>query len=73
MSGPINASGNSRPIQDELLCLKQAVNLLNLIELGSPDELDAGEIVTIVRSVRTLIEEVIEALASHFAAQGGAP
>lgn len=64
-----------RPITDELICLKQASNILRLVEeLGTHGDFeeDTGEIVDVIKTARRLIEEVIEALTAYFAAQGGA-
>jgi hypothetical protein len=59
-----------RPIADELVCLKQAVDLLKVAEdLVQPDNIERypGAIASVIRTARTLVEEVIEALAAHFA------
>lgn len=70
-----SSQNDGRPIQDELICLKQAVNILKLVEevgrAGDFEE-DTGQIVDVIKSARRMIEEVIEALTAHFAAQGGA-
>lgn len=64
-----------RPITDELVCLQQAVDLLKVAEeLAQPENIEhyPGAIASVIRSARTLVEEVIEALTAYFAAQGGA-
>lgn len=66
---------NDRPITDELACLKQAVDLLKVAEdLAQPENIEhyPGAIASVVRSARTLVEEVMEALTAYFSAQGGA-
>lgn len=60
----------SRPITDELVCLKQAVDLLKVAEdLVQPENIEnyPGAIASVIRTARTLVEGVIEALAAHFA------
>ncbi|GFE80866.1 hypothetical protein GCM10011487_28660 [Steroidobacter agaridevorans] len=62
------------PTTDELVCLKQAVDLLKVAEhLVQPENIERfpGAIAS-VRSARILVEEVMEALTAYFAAQGGA-
>ena len=73
MSGSTRVNG-IRPAKDELVCLKQAVNILRLVEdLGRDGDFDnTDQVVDVVKSARKLIEEVIEALTAYFAAQGGA-
>jgi hypothetical protein len=64
-----------RPITDELVCLKQAVDLLKVAEdLAQSENIEhyPGAIASVIRSARTLVEEVIGALTAYFAAQGGA-
>jgi len=64
-----------RPITDELVCLKQAVDLLKVAEgLVQPENIDRypGAIASVIRAARTLVEEVLEALNAYFSAQGGA-
>jgi len=64
-----------RPVTDELVCLKQAVDLLKVAEdLVQPENIERfpGAIASVIRSARTLVEEVLEALTAYFAAQGGA-
>lgn len=64
----------SRPITGELVCLKQAVDLLKVAEdLAQPDNIEhyPSAIASVIRSARTLVEEVIEAFAAYVAAQGG--
>ena len=59
-----------RPITDELVCFKQAVDLLKVAEdLAQPENIAQypGAIASVIRTARTLIEEVIEVLAAHFA------
>lgn len=66
---------SGRPITDELVCLKQAIHLLKVAEdLAQPDNIERypGAIASVIRSARTLVEEVMEVLSAHFAAQGGA-
>lgn len=63
-----------RPIADELVCLKQAIDLLKVAEdLVQPENIERypGAIASIIRTARTLVE-VMEALTAYFAAQGGA-
>lgn len=70
------SGANHRPITDELVCLKQAVDLLNVAEdLVRPENIERypGAIASVIRSARTLVEEVLEALTAYFSAQGGAP
>jgi hypothetical protein len=67
-------SGPNRPITDELVCLKQAVDLLKVAEdLAQPENIERypGAIASVIRTARTLVEEVIEALTAYFTAQGG--
>lgn len=81
MSGPesdeqrtLDPAGK-RPVADELICLKQSVNILKLVEeLGECGnfEDDTLEIVDVLKVARRMIEEVIAALTAHLAAQGGA-
>jgi hypothetical protein len=64
-----------RPITDELVCLKQAIDLLKVAEdLVQPENIERypGAIASVIRTARTLVEEVMAALAAYFAAQGGA-
>jgi len=64
-----------RPITDELACLKQAIDLLKVAEdLAQPENIEhyPGAIASVIRSARTLVEEVIGALTAYFVAQGGA-
>lgn len=63
-----------RPITDDLVCLEQAVELLKVAEdLVQPENITQypGAIASVIRSARTLVEEVMEVLAAYFAAQGG--
>jgi hypothetical protein len=67
--------GDGKPITDELVCLKQAIDLLKVAEeLAQPDNIERypGAIASVIRTARTLVEEVMEALTAYFAAQGGA-
>ena len=69
------SGGANRPITDELVCLKQAVDLLKVAEdLVQPENIERfpGAIASVIRSARTLVEEVMEALTAYFAAQGSA-
>ena len=69
------SGNNDRPITDELVCLKQAVDLLKVAEdLVQPENIERypGAIASVIRSARTLVEEVLEALSAYFSAQGGA-
>ncbi|MFC4311937.1 hypothetical protein ACFPN2_22840 [Steroidobacter flavus] len=69
------SGGANRPITDELVCLKQAVDLLKVAEdLVQPENIERfpGAIASVIRSARTLVEAVLEALTAYFAAQGGA-
>jgi hypothetical protein len=69
------SGADSRPITDELVCLKQAVDLLKVAEdLVQPENIERypGAIASVIRTARTLVEEVMEALTAYFAAQGGA-
>lgn len=69
------SGANDRPITDELVCLKQAVDLLKVAEdLVQPENIERypGAIASVIRSARTLVEEVLEALTAYFSAQGGA-
>lgn len=66
---------NDRPITDELACLKQAVDLLKVAEdLAQPENIERypGAIASVIRSARTLVEEVIQKFTAYFAAQGAA-
>ena len=54
-----------RPVTDDLVSLQQAVDLLKVAEdLAQPDNIERypGAIASVIRSARTLVEEVIEAL-----------
>jgi len=67
-------SGGDGRITDELVCLKQAIDLLKVAEnLVQPENIAQypGAIASVIRSARTLVEEVLEALTAYFAAQGG--
>ncbi|MDY6945723.1 MAG: hypothetical protein SXG53_08390 [Pseudomonadota bacterium] len=69
------SGANDRPITDELVCLKPAVDLLKVAEdLAQPENIEhyPGAIASVVRSARTLVEEVLEALTAYVSAQGGA-
>lgn len=69
------SGANDRPITDELVCLKLAVDLLRVAEdLVQPENIEhyPGAIASVIRTARTLVEEVVEALTAYFAAQGGA-
>jgi hypothetical protein len=69
------SGGDGRPITDELACLKQAIDLLKIAEdLVPPENIERypGAIASVIRTARTLVEEVMEALTAYFAAQGGA-
>ena len=68
------SGGAKRPITDELVCLKQAIDLLKVAEdLVQPENIERfpGAISSVIRSARTLVEEVMEVLTAYFAAQGG--
>ena len=68
------SGGDGRPITDELVCLKQAVDLLKVAEdLVQPENIERypGAIASVIRSARTLVEEVMEVLTAYFAARGG--
>jgi hypothetical protein len=68
------SGADRRPITDELVCLKQAINLLKVAEdLAQPDNIERypGAIASVIRTARTLVEEVMEVLTAYFAAQGG--
>jgi hypothetical protein len=68
------SGADNRPITDELVCLKQAINLLKVAEdLAHPDNIERypGAIASVIRSARTLAEEVFEALTSYFGKGGG--
>ena len=70
------SGADARPITDGLVCLKQVVDLLKVAEnLVRPENIERypGAIASVIRSARTLVEEVIEALTAYFAAQGGRP
>lgn len=70
------SGANDRPITDELVCLKQAVNLLKVAEgLVRSENIERypGAIASVIKSARTLVEEVLEALTAYFSAQGGTP
>lgn len=63
-----------RPITDELVCLKQAIDLLKVAEdLVQPENIERypGAIASVTRTARTLVEEVREALTAYLAAQSG--
>lgn len=69
------SGAEERPITDELVCLKQAIDLLKVAEeLVQPENIERypGAIASVIRTARTLVEEVMEALTAYFAAQGGA-
>lgn len=69
------SGADERPITGELVCLKQAVDLLKVAEdLVQPENIGRypGAIASVIRTARTLVEEVLEALTAYFAAQGGA-
>lgn len=62
-----------RPITDELVCLKQAIDLLNVAEdLVQPKNIERypGAIASVIRTARALPQEVMDT--AYFAAQGGA-
>lgn len=64
-------SGAERPITDELVCLKQAIDLIKVAEdLVQPENIERypGAIASVIRTARTLVEEVMEALTAYFAA-----
>jgi len=66
---------NDRPITNELASLKRAVDLLKVAEdLVQPEIIERypGAIASVIRSARTLVEEVLKALTAYFSAQGGA-
>jgi hypothetical protein len=68
------SGADDRPITDELVCLKQAVDLLKVAEdLVRPENIERypGAIASVIGSARTLVEEVLEALTAYFSAQGG--
>jgi hypothetical protein len=53
------SGANDRPITDELVCLKQAVDLLNIAEdLAQPENIEhyPGAIASVIRSARTLVK-----------------
>lgn len=59
-----------RPITDELVCLKQAIDLLKVAEdLVQPGNIERypGAIASVMRTARTLVQEVLEAFNAHFA------
>lgn len=63
------SGADGRPITDELVCLKQAIDLLKVAEdLAQPDNIERypGAIASVIRSARTLVEEVFEAFTAHF-------
>ena len=63
-----------RPITDELVCLKQAIDLLKVAEeLVQPENIERypGAIASVIRTARTLVEGVMAALTAYLAAQGG--
>lgn len=67
------SGADSRPITDELVCLKQAVDLLKVAEdLVQPENIERypGAIASVIRAARTLVEEVLEAFNAHFAKGG---
>ncbi|WP_129647319.1 hypothetical protein [Peristeroidobacter agariperforans] len=69
------SGADERPITDELVCLKQAIDLLKVAEdLVQPENIERypGAIASVIRTARTLVEEVLAALTEYFAAQGGA-
>lgn len=72
MSGPTtDACGESgnRSITDELVRLRQAIDLLKIAEdLVQPKNIDnyPGAIASVIRTIRTLLEEVVEALTRYF-------
>jgi hypothetical protein len=75
MRDPTFHNPGIRPITDELIFLKQAVNILEVAEeLARVNRLtqEAGDIAAAIKSARTLVEEVIEAFTAYFAAQVGA-
>ncbi len=64
-----------RQITDELVCLKQAIDLLRVAEeLVQPANIERypGAIASVIWTDQTLVEEVMVALTAYFAAQGGA-
>lgn len=64
------SGGDGRQITDELVCLKQAVDLLKVAEdLVQPENIERypGAIASVIRTARTLVEEVLESLNAHFA------
>lgn len=68
------SGATDRPITDELVCLKQAVDFLTVAEdLVQPENIERypGANASVIRSARTLVEEVLEALTAYFSAQGG--
>lgn len=70
MSGPTSGTPDSRPITDELVCLKQAIDLLKVAEgLAQPENIERypGAIASVIRTARTLVEKVFEAFTAHFA------
>lgn len=59
-----------RLITDELLSLKQAIDLFKVAEdLAQPDNIERypGAIASVIRSARTLAEEAFDALTAYFA------
>lgn len=61
---------DERAITDELVCLKQAIDLLKIAEdFVQPENIERypGAIASVIRTARTLVEEVLEALKAHFA------
>jgi hypothetical protein len=68
------SGADERPITDELVCLKQAIDLLKVAEdLVQPENIERypGAIASVIRTARTLVEEVLEALNAHFAKGAG--
>lgn len=68
------SGADDRPITDDLVCLKQAIDLLKVAEdLVQPENIERypGAIASVIRSARTMVEEVVEALTAYFAAQRG--
>ena len=70
------SGANDRPTTDELVCLKQAVDLLKVAEdLVRPENIERypGAIASVIRSARTLVDEALEAFTAYFSAQRGTP
>lgn len=66
---------DTRPIAVEIVCLKQAIDLLKVAEdVVQPEIIERypGAIASVIRTARTLVEEVMGALTAYFAAHGGA-